>query len=79
MYDNLFNNNNNSVANYTERSTPFIGEVSANFSDRGVSRSQCSSSPTAVISWFLDRIRWRQVLLVFYQFRKFDFLNFVMD
>jgi hypothetical protein len=35
----------------TER-PPLVGEVSANFADRGVSHGQCGGSPTAVISVF---------------------------
>jgi hypothetical protein len=37
----------------TER-PPLVGEVSANFSDRGVSRGQREGSPTAVSSRILD-------------------------
>jgi hypothetical protein len=53
----LHNNNSNSVALVRERTIPterppLGGEVSANFADRGVSRSQHGRSPTAVFSNF---------------------------
>jgi hypothetical protein len=39
-------------ANYTEWATAVVGEVSASFTDRGVSRSQRGESPMVVISVF---------------------------
>jgi hypothetical protein len=54
----LYNNNNKiTVALVRERTIPterppLVGEVTAKFADRGVSRSQRSESPTAAIPVF---------------------------
>jgi hypothetical protein len=57
LYYKIITNNNNSVAWVRDLTIPterplHIGEVSANFEARGVSRSQRGGSPTAVLSDF---------------------------